>query len=375
MGRDFNKSSVPPCSHWQQQAFKNVNGASLQRQWWALLAKIPRIKVLVSVFLVLWIEWRCICLVIDSEAFQKSKGGNKLELLCSIRVKTRQAYCVLRTNSKPWASGTHGITTKYWSKRTKRPGIRMSDFMKPILGTGRHRLFTFFMEGCFQGEISLFSPPPCLYPSNLSRSLLFYFSWSFLLCYTCACTWNTQSSAGIWVSHTEKGNPIIVSRCFWNEWICTVSSDLDSKADISMTSRHHPRAKARRAFHPSQHRGRGMTSPRIFESWGCCLVIIIAAAAFEERWSSESAYHLLVLPKGIHYVPSAVLCRLRNKQTPLTERAAKPTELRKSLCLPLPQLWVKPKASKHQFWLKTKKWCCQSLSLICATLQSQRSTN
>lgn len=158
MGRDFNKSSVPPCSHWQQQAFKNVNGASLQRQWWALLAKIPRIKVLVSVFLVLWMEWRCICLVIDSEAFQKSKGGNKLELLCSIRVKTRQAYCVLRTNSKPWASGTHGITTKYWSKRTKRPGIRMSDFMKPILGTGRHRLFTFFMEGCFQWEISLFPP-------------------------------------------------------------------------------------------------------------------------------------------------------------------------------------------------------------------------
>lgn len=93
MGRDFNKSSVPPCSHWQQQAFKNVNGASLQSQWWALLAKIPRIKVLVSVFLVLWMEWRCICLVIDSEAFQKSKGGNKLELLCSIRVKTSQALC------------------------------------------------------------------------------------------------------------------------------------------------------------------------------------------------------------------------------------------------------------------------------------------
>lgn len=100
-------------------------------------------------------------------------------------------------NSKPWAPGTHGITTKYWSKRTKRPGIRMSDFIKPILNSGRHRLFTLFMQGCFQWKISLFPPPPCLCPSNLSGSPLSYFSWSFLLCYTCACTWNTQSSAGI----------------------------------------------------------------------------------------------------------------------------------------------------------------------------------
>lgn len=220
MGRDFNKSSVPPCSHWQQQAFKNVNGASFQSQWWALLAKIPRIKVLVSIFLVFW------------EAFQKSKGGNKL---CSIRGKTSQAYCAenkQQTMSPKYTWNNYEVL----KQKDQEPGNRMSDFMKPILSTERHRLFTFFMQGCFQWKIRLFSSPPRLYPSNLSRSPLFYFSWSFLLCYTCACTWNTQSSAGIWVSHTEKGNPIIVSRCVWNEWICTVSSGLDSKADISMTS-------------------------------------------------------------------------------------------------------------------------------------------
>lgn len=107
------------------------------------------------------------------------------------------------------------------------------------------------MQGCFQWKIILFSSPSCLYPSNLSRSPLFYFSWSFLLCYTCACTWNTQSSAGIWVSHSEQGNPIIVSHCFWNEWICTVSSGLDSKADISMTSRHHRVPKHDEPFIPA----------------------------------------------------------------------------------------------------------------------------
>lgn len=67
----------------------------------------------------------------------------------------------------------------------------------------------------------------------------------------------------------------------------------------------------------------GVTSPRISESPGHCLAIITAAAAFEQRQSSESIYHLLISPKGRHYTPKDLLCRLGNKQTPLTEKAAK----------------------------------------------------
>lgn len=51
-------------------------------------------------------------------------------------------------------------------------------------------------------------------------------------------------------------------------------------------------------------------------------------------------------------ISSYLLCRLRNRQTPLTTKDAKPIE--ESLSLPLLQLWVKPKATKHQFCLKNK---------------------
>lgn len=103
--------------------------------------------------------------------------------MCIIKAKISQVYCVLRTNSKPWAPGTHGITTKYWSKRTKRPGIRMSDFVKAILSTGRHRLLTFLMQGCFSWKISLFFTPSLSLPLKPTKitGVLFFMKFSPML--------------------------------------------------------------------------------------------------------------------------------------------------------------------------------------------------
>lgn len=182
------------------------------------------------------------------------------------------------------------------------------DFMKPILSTERHRRSTFFTEMFSVKKISLFSKLPLSTPQTSQDHCRFLF---FML--TRVSIWNTQYSAGIWVTHTEKGNPIIVSPHTWNEWICTVSSGLDSNADTTMTSRRRPHAKALQAFHPRQRRARVMTSPRIFGSPGRCL-FIIAAAAFEYRWSRENIYHLFALPKGIHHASSDPIWFASEKQ-------------------------------------------------------------
>lgn len=131
-------------------------------------------------------EWRCIYSVIDSEAFQKSKGGNKLQLLCSTKAKISQAYCVLRTNSKPWAAGTHGITTKYWSKGTKRPGIRMSDFMKPILKYSQTQTVHIVHAGMFSVKNQPFIIPSLSLPLKPTKitAVLFFMRFSPVL-YLC----------------------------------------------------------------------------------------------------------------------------------------------------------------------------------------------
>lgn len=210
-----------------------------------------------------------------------------------------------------------------------------------------------------------FFKPHCLDTPNLPRSLMISIVYDIFCCIwvTAAGIWNAQYSAGIWVTRTEKGNPIIVSPCTWNEWICTVSSGLDSNAAITMTGRLSARTNTLQAFHPSKRRGRAMTSPRIFVSPGRCLFSIAAAAVFECRWSGKNIYHLLVLPEGIHYAPPDPIC-FADWETSKYHWLAKLQNLqesRKSVsCQPLLQLGVKLNASKHQFHLKIKKLCSQS---------------
>lgn len=119
--------------------------------------------------------------------------------------------------------------------------------MKSILSTGRHR-----SHGHAFSEKSAFYEKPLSTPKTYHNHCHFLFpmkpSASFLL--ILAGVWNTQHFARIWVIHTEKGNPIIITPCSGNEWICTASSGLHSSSDITVTSHCQPHAKGVNALNP-----------------------------------------------------------------------------------------------------------------------------
>lgn len=288
---------------------------------------------------------------------------------------TGQAYCVLKANMQTMSSRYTWHNYKVLKQEdweAWHQDLRLHEAYFKYTNTQAVHIFH---AEKFLVKNQPFLNPPCLHTPSLSRPLLLPIFHEFFchILLTCVSIWNTQYSAGIWVTHTEKGNPIIVSPCTWNEWICTVSSGLDSNADITMISHCHLHAKALQAFHPSQRRGTAMTSPRIFGSSGHCL-FVIAAAAFEYRWSSENIYHLLVLPKGIHCVPSDPICSA-NWETSKQHEPGKLQNLQKSrnifpfLCFIFG--WSPKQANTGSV---TKKLYSQSLPLmICVTLQSRRS--
>lgn len=81
---------------------------------------------------------------------------------------------------------------------------------------------------------------------------------------------------------------------------------------------------------------------------------------FQDRWSIECIF---TRRDTLQAIRSYLLGRLRNKQTARMGRAAKPTEAKRSLSLPLFWLCVKPKANKPQLCLKTQQTFSSTLPL------------
>lgn len=98
------------------------------------------------------------------------------------------------------------------------------------------------------------------------------------------------------------------------------------------------------------------------EIWEPGVLPLYQRCCFQDRWSIECIF---TRRDTLQAIRSYLLGRLRNQQTARMGRAAKPTEAKKSLSLPLFWLCVKPKANKPQLCLKTQQTFSSTLPLQC----------